>query len=966
MSGGAIEVADLTIEAEGGETIGSQVADTSVGKTAVEKLEKGASSVVSDALRTTETASEKVPGLGTVTKGIRTKVYEPVVEDIKSGVKKYKDNVTKFNKWISGPTQIEIDGAAAQKSLQNLTPNDSLQVYRNIREQLVADTSNDELSKKLDKILQGAGEYHDTLDPVMKEDIQNIARLSKANPAFKNSLLSKVVESGEIDSIPPIEEDINKLYLKGRVGKVLKKAVEKKPEFWSNRMGDDADVLKATNEFRDNHMHSLYNGIIDSKDLTVGEKHRLFKSLVDKINNPELGEQELDDFLKQESNIHGVSNEQMRKLFQPIQRKIEELKQLKDVAAFGAEKEYMDTLSPVSIDSSTETEIRKFSDTLEKLKLPENRAKILSQLDEPTKNLFDEKPEGDLEAGNFDIKSERVGRAKKHIRDLKEKVSKLYPDNPEQVKRVADDLKTMYDKYNVGNFVLDDFMLESNKLVGELPLTVAPDIVNVPEYIPYTEKLPSTDISKAVENIKSKIKSKELATKLENIKPEEAESVLKNTTDEQINMRKKVKDEISELKIEEKINPSAELKTELKEKSDELSVLKNDIEELQKLSKTYQDEGKKLAEQLEESNKKFVKDFTQTIKDTPDVSQREMLWKQLPLKQEELLPRDFYDEYISEYGKKKLSTPIKTMEVEPQQIESPPPQPAQLPSLIQPSTVAPQEAMAEEGLLVKPSDEPPSIDPESLTGTAQDEGMIGEPKEGEGEGDFNTEEKKGFFTSDGFKQAMGTLFGTITGSGIAVGLTAGIEKLKAGDFSDIKKAYDGFQKFSKTLGELEKDFKKYRDIWNGSGTDKERAENAKKEMERIKNEMARVKQMESKAAGDFKRAIGKANSDIKRAQMNASKKALADKEFKSKNAKANVEKGILKDTSQPSIKIYNNFQSPESFLTRKSEDDFSNTKKINTNSKNKSDSHDNVEKAKNKSRITHVTKEEETPEEDLE
>jgi hypothetical protein len=242
----------------------------------------------------------------------------------------------------------------------------------------------------------------------------------------------------------------------------------------------------------------------------------------------------------------------------------------------------------------------------------------------------------------------------------------------------------------------------------------------------------------------------------------------------------------------------------------------------------------------------------------------------------------------------------------------------------------------------------PVIDPSSDTGIAESEGVIGEPQEATEE--FASEdEKAGFFTSDRLKDMASGVLGTTAAGGLIAGIIAGIDKLKSGDFSDVKKALDTTTKISKTMAELAKDFNKYLNIWNSSGNNRVAAESAKRNMEKTKNELDQLQKAKAQAGGDLKRALTNASNNIKKQATDANKKAIADKEFASKNAKKNVQAGVLKDTSLPSIKIYNNFQSPESFL--KSEDDFSTIQKKNVNSKNKTKEH--TDKADHKSKIIH-------------
>lgn len=236
--------------------------------------------------------------------------------------------------------------------------------------------------------------------------------------------------------------------------------------------------------------------------------------------------------------------------------------------------------------------------------------------------------------------------------------------------------------------------------------------------------------------------------------------------------------------------------------------------------------------------------------------------------------------------------------------------------------------------VLEPIEGEPRVDPNSLTGKAESEGMIGAPQESEEIILDTPEGKQGFFSSDGFKTALTAAFGSLAGSSLVVGLKSAVDKLREGDFSDIKKGLDGVQKIAKTIGELEKDYKKYESIWNQSSKDPARANAAKKAMQQTLVDMQKAQQAKGKAEDNFKKAVTRANNNIKGASAEDKKKAIEKKEFDSSRTKKLVQDGVLKE-GMPVFKIYNNINSPESFLSRESTDDFSITKKNTTNSKNK-------------------------------
>lgn len=335
---------------------------------------------------------------------------------------------------------------------------------------------------------------------------------------------------------------------------------------------------------------------------------------------------------------------------------------------------------------------------------------------------------------------------------------------------------------------------------------------------------------------------------------------------------------------------------------------------------------------------KFKEDFISFINKIKSPDTKLKLYANLTQDEKNLLGKNFFKEKMqvlvdeSERLKKNISLP-KTMEpVEPivEAVEE-----AIEPVVEQVEPVAPVE---------------PTIDPSSATGIAESEGVIGEPQEAVEE--FTEDEKAGFFTSERLKDMAAGVLGTTAAGGLIAGIVAGIDRLKSGDFSDVKKALNTATKVVNTIKELEKDFNKYLRIWNSSGNNRVAAESAKRKMEETKKELDTLQKAKAQAGGDLKRALTKANDNIKKQATDSNKKAIADKEFASKNAKKNVQGGILKDTSLPSIKIYNNIQSPESFL--KSEDDFSTVQRKNVNSKNKTKEN----KASNKSKIIHDDPEE--------
>ena len=850
----------------------------------------------------------------------------------------------------------------ATENVKNWKPDDSKQLYQLLSDQLVVSPGRD-MSMKLNALLNEPEKFLNTKDPIILSDIKNLQRLSKGNPEFKLDLLNKIGQAGKLDQIK--EGPIEQLYYKSKPD-ILKASETKfspnnKIKWNANHEYTDlpANFDEAIGNFRNSHIKSLYHGMLDAKNFTQAEKHQLFKGMYDFINTN--NETNLAEGLAEEARIHNMTNAEVVKLFEPVQAKLEIMKKLKQAAAFGMDKQYADIQIPTP--ESTETEIYNFSQALNKLH-PDNKALVENVLhpDVKAKMVTSVAPDVSEDAA-IQMSNDAAFQA------TIKKIDRLYKGPERTAERRA-----VIDIYRKGGTNLADYNKKLDALLIKIPKQTVEGV---------TEGVPSSVINEGVDETTGNLTKPNITMKESSIQDAiiEAGGVTKadpnftrllskinsiyNQTERPVELKRAVelfkKNDYKE--YEEELDALIKKRASIvfKEKfiddipADELvprkvEALKSSkakavevVEELRASkapAKQLTAAEQRLAKIKEEST--LVKAFQRI--ETPELKSK--MYESLPQDKkdilevymqpkgkeaEELIPSSKLSGELEEFGTPEIKKISPSINMDPQ--------------------VSPSEAAAEEGIL--PTTDPletlpeAGIDPASTTGIADAEGMVGEPVEGSGAGDFS--DKKGFFTSDGFKAAMGGLFGGVTGGGIIAGLIEGVDKLKSGDFSSIKSAVDTVSKIGKTISALEKDYKKYLDIWNGAGANRAAGQAAKRGMEQTRNEMNRLKQEETKASGNLKRAVMKAEGDIKNAASAANKKAIADKEYKGKGTQDKVSSGLLKDTSMPSIKIYNNFQSPESFL--KSEDDFSTITKKNVNSKNKTS--ENTEKADRKGKIVH-------------